>query len=181
MLSIVVGFIRKGSLRNLGRTPLRYFYLFCLPFFVFVAVSVIAVSISHKSLMPYIRMADIGQYVLLLTAIFLNFHMWEMWVVAAGTLANFTALAANGGTMPVSLGALKAAGLAGVLGSQPVRHAAMTPATHFKWLADIIPLRTSSLFLSQVFSIGDILIAVGIFILVQHYMCHPAKEPSTGG
>lgn len=179
LLSVVVGFIRKGRLRNLGRIPLRHFYLFCLPFLLFAAVSLI--SIGHKSWMPYIRIADVGQYVFLLIAIFLNFHMREMWLVAAGTLSNFTALAANGGMMPVSPQALETAGLVRALGSDPIRHALMTPATHLKPLADVIPVHTFSAFLSQVISAGDILIAIGLFILVQHYMCYPTKEASTSG
>ncbi|HET6456071.1 MAG TPA: DUF5317 domain-containing protein [Armatimonadota bacterium] len=181
VLSIIVGFIRKGSLRNLSRVPIRHFYLFCLPFLIFAAVSTIAVSMRHESLMPYIRPADICQYVILLAAIFLNFHMREMWVVGAGVLSNLAVLAANGGTMPVSMEALKRAGLAGALGSQPVRHAILTPETRLKPLADIIPVHTFSSFMSQVISAGDILIAIGLFILIQSYMCRPAKEPSTGG
>lgn len=180
VLSIVVGLIRKGSLRNLGRIPLRHFYLFCVPFLVFAVVSTIAVSTGHKSLMPYIHLADIGQYVILLAAIILNLHVWEMWLVGSGTLANSIVLTANGGAMPVSMHALKSTGLAGALGSQPVRHALMTPQTHLKWLADVIPVRTFSPFLSQVMSVGDVLISIGLFILVQHYICLPAKEPSTG-
>lgn len=179
LLSVVIGLIRKGSVRNLGRIPLRHFYLFCLPFLLFAAVSVI--SIGHKSWMPYIRMADIGQYVFLLIAIFLNFHMREMWLVAAGTLSNFTALAANGGMMPVSPQALESAGIAKALGSDPIRHALMTPTTHLKPLADVIPVHTFSPYLSQVISAGDILIAIGLFALAQHYMCRPPKEPSTSG
>lgn len=181
MLSIIVGFIRKGSLRNLGRVPLRHFYLFCVPFLIFVVVSAVAVSSGQKSLMPYIRIADIGQYAIVLAAILLNSHIREMWVVAAGTLANLTALAANGGVMPVSSQALETAGLAEALGSQPVRHALMTPETRLRPLADVIPVRTFSPFLSQVISVGDVLIAIGLFVLIQHYMCHPAKELSTGG
>lgn len=181
VLSIVIGLIRKGSLQNIGRIPLRHFYLFCVPFLVFAVVSTIAVSISHKSLMPYIHLADIGQYVVLLTAVCLNLHMREMFLVGAGTLSNLVVLAVNGGAMPVSSAALKAAGLAGALGSQPVRHSLMTPQTHLKWLADVIPLPTSSPFFSQVMSVGDILVSIGLFILIQHYIRHPAKEPSTGG
>lgn len=176
VLSVVIGFTRKGSLRNLGRIPLRHFYLFCVPFLLFAAVSGIALSAGQKSLMPYIRIADIGQHAVLLIAIFLNLHMREMWMVAAGTFSNFAALAANGGAMPVSMDALKSAGLAGVLGTQPVRHALLTPETRLKPLTDVIPVHTFSPFLSQVVSVGDLLIAVGLFILIQHYMCPPKAD-----
>ena len=176
VLSTAVGFVRKGSLRNLSGIPLRHFYLFVLPFVLFASVLAAGPARGTLSILPYVKVISIAQYVILLAAIALNVHIREMWVVGAGTFLNFASLAANGGVMPVGTTALRIAGLTQLLNSESARHVIMTPETRLKWLADIIPVPTFSPLLSQVISIGDLVIAVGIFLLVQRYMCRPATD-----
>lgn len=188
ILSIAVGFIRGGRLRNLGRTPLRHFYLFVLPFVLFAGAYLLLRSASDQPLVAYISVVNVAQYALLVIAIGLNLRVYGMPVIGVGTFFNFAAVAANGGMMPVSESAVRIAGLSQLLNStgtaQFVRHAIMGPETRLKLLGDIVPIPGFACFLPEVASIGDVLVAVGVFILVQRYMCRPesdAKECPPGG
>ena len=180
MISIVVGFARRGRLRSLGRIPLRHTFLFVLPFLLFAAI--VTIAHGNPDLKPFVKAGNVIQYVLLLTAIGLNLHVREMLVAGAGTFLNFIALAANGGMMPVSTVALKVAGLPNVMNGNAVRHVVLTPATHLKLLSDVVPVPLGSPYFSEVISVGDLFVAAAIFVLIQHYMCGkvPAKEPAAG-
>ena len=179
VISIIIGLLRKGSLRNLAGIPLRHTFLFILPFLLFGVI--ITLARTNPELRSLIRAGNVIQYVLLLAAIILNVRIREMLVVGVGTFMNFVALAANKGMMPVSMKALQVAGMQDALNGQPIRHALLTPETRLKWLTDVIPVPLGSPYLSEVVSPGDLLVAAAIFILVQRHMRAPshAKEPAT--
>src|SRR5581483_5559131 len=83
-----------------------------------------------------------------------------------GGLANFVAIIANGGVMPASRRALEIAGHAHVHG-----FANSTAVAHPKllFLGDVFAI-PPSVPLHNVFSIGDVLIVVGIFLAL-HRQC----------
>lgn len=181
ILSILVGLLRKGNLKNLDRIHLRGVYLFLVSMVIFGGVCAIALR-GNPQMVHYARLANIVQYVGLLTAIALNLNIREMWLVGLGTFMNFLVLTANGGVMPMSKTALRAAGLTQLLdpkmASRMVRHAVMTPDMRLKWLADIIGVGPFSFLptglanvVREVASIGDVFVAIAIFILIQRYMC----------
>jgi len=189
VLSILIGFARRGRLHNLGRAPLRYVYMFVPPFAILAGAEAIGFAKAVQAWQPYLMAANIIQYVTLLAAIALNFHIREMWLAGIGTFLNFLAIAANGGMMPMSTRALQIAGIRELLDperiSQFVRHAIMAPETRLKLLADVIPVPGFSIIITpQVASIGDLLVAVAVFLFIQRYMLAPAadlKEKPTGG
>jgi hypothetical protein len=96
-----------------------------------------------------------------------------LWLVALGGLSNLAAIGANAGVMPASEVALRAAGR--------VRHAGQflnstsLPKPHLEFLGDIFSVpRTWPL--ANVFSVGDVLLAVGALLLL-HSVCgsRPAR------
>lgn len=180
LISIILGLVRRGSVRNLARLPLRHTFLFILPLLLFGVIA--AVARGNPALKPFARAGNMAQYLVMLTAIMLNLHIREMLIAGFGTFLNFLALAVNNGMMPVSLNALRIAGMPNALTSDAVRHVAVTPETRLKWLTDVIPVPLGHPCLSEVASVGDALVAVAIFLLIQHYMCalSPVKEPSAG-
>ena len=98
----------------------------------------------------------IGSYVLLLVAAALNARIPGVPIVIAGIAANVAAVLANGGTMPVLPEAMRAAG-----GEHTTfNNSTATTEPHLAWLVDRwaapewIPA-------ANVFSVGDVLIAVG--------------------
>ncbi|MGB9587086.1 MAG: DUF5317 domain-containing protein [Armatimonadota bacterium] len=179
ILSILVGFVRRGKLQNLGRAPVRHVWLFGVAFLIMAAVETLGVSRHGGPLRSVIRSANIVQYVILLAAILANFHMREMWLAGFGTFLNALVVAVNGGTMPVSARALRVAGYEEMLRpevvSKFVRHSIMSSSTHLKLIADIIPIPKVLILPPQVLSIGDALVAVAVFIFVQRYMVSSGK------
>ncbi len=87
-----------------------------------------------------------------------------MWLVAAGLILNTIAMYTNGGQMPVSAAALKAAGLQDFLdfmrSSSDAVHGLIGPHTRLWFLSDIIPL---PLF-KKVISPGDAFIIIALLL-----------------
>jgi hypothetical protein len=95
-------------------------------------------------------------------AVLRNLRLPGMAIVAIGALSNLAAIAANGGFMPASAEALAAAGLDGAgdhTNSVVLDHPALQPLT------DIFAI-PASWPMANVFSVGDVLIGVGIVIVI---------------
>lgn len=177
ILSIIIAFARRGRLHGLSVIPLRKWYLFILPF-ALSAVVVAAGQIGNpEPRLLYIKIANVVQYILLLSAIAVNLHIREMWMIGVGTLCNALVVAANSGMMPVSAKALELAGMGYLLDPGQfdwnIRHVLMTVSTRLGFLADIIPVPGIGKIMPEVASIGDMLLAIGVFIIVQRYMRRP--------
>jgi hypothetical protein len=111
----------------------------------------------------------------MLAAIFLlrNRDVPFLWVIGAGGVLNFAAIAANGGVMPARPAALAAAGQdvgEGFSNSAPVADAQLA------FLGDVFAL-PAGLPLANVFSGGDVLIVVGALLLAQR-VCGSASSAS---
>lgn len=126
---------------------------------------------------------DLGPaiYILSTLAVFAavarNWRLTGMPVVAAGALSNLVAITANGGFMPADAGALERAGFGGP-GDHTNSVVLADPA--FRPLTDIYAL-PSGVPLANVFSVGDVLIGVGIVIVIVAAMRRgAASEPDPG-
>jgi hypothetical protein len=80
-------------------------------------------------------------------------------IVVVGAVANLAAIVANGGAMPASPGALQAlgAGIGANTNSVLVEHPALEPLTDVFATPAWLPM-------SNVFSVGDVLIGVGVAV-----------------
>jgi len=109
----------------------------------------------------------LASYSAVLGFVWCNRSLPGLWLIGLGGLSNLLAIAANGGVMPASADALRTAGRTateqGFTNSEVVAH----PRLGF--LGDVLPLPSWVPF-ANVFSIGDVLIAVGVFVLV-HGIC----------
>ncbi|PZN12566.1 MAG: hypothetical protein DIU69_03135 [Bacillota bacterium] len=174
-LAIMVGWLRGGRLGRLAGLPLRWVVLLPVPF-------VIRAMLLHPRAgeVPLLaQWAPVLQglaYGLLVFLSAVNLHLPGSSFLLAGTLANAVVILANGGRMPVSEAAVRiAAGgervtaLAVLHGERSLTHQLLTPDTRLPWLADILPLPRPFPFPS-VASLGDVLIAVGLFWLVLRSM-----------
>jgi hypothetical protein len=115
------------------------------------------------------------------------FNLWApgMPLVSLGILLNLLVIAANGGHMPTLLTNLPAAGhfeRLAVLqtGSSYNNSIALTEATRLPFLGDIFVI-PQPFPLANVFSVGDVLLAAGGFLLAAGVFCahrqHAAIEP----
>jgi hypothetical protein len=89
---------------------------------------------------------------------------------------NLLAIAANGGVMPARPGALRAAGLADA--SRAFANSAAVADPRLPWLGDWFAL-PESWPVSNVFSIGDVLLALGVLVGL-HVLCGSAPARRLG-
>jgi hypothetical protein len=98
-----------------------------------------------------------------------------MLVIGLGALCNVVAIAANGGVMPATPAALKAAGLDTKAGEFANSTVVSNPKLQF--LGDVFAIPDSWPIIDNVFSIGDVLIALGIVWLI-HGVCGSKLVPN---
>jgi MFS family permease len=96
-----------------------------------------------------------------------------LWLVGVGGLLNFLAIAANGGVMPASETAFATAGLS--VSEQAFANSAVAAAPRLRLLGDVFAL-PASWPLANVFSVGDVLIAVGAALALWR-LCHARVVP----
>jgi hypothetical protein len=109
----------------------------------------------------------IGTYVAVAAFVVANRRIPWVWLVALGGALNFVAIVANGGIMPATPRALKAAGM--VVDPAEFTNSGAVAHPHLQFLGDVFWL-PSSWPVSNVFSVGDVLILLGA-LLAMHCVC----------
>ncbi|MFM7224977.1 MAG: DUF5317 family protein [Actinomycetota bacterium] len=112
------------------------------------------------------RTLHLASYALIAGFLVANRHLTGIPVLAAGATTNLLAIAANAGVMPATAGAYARAGLTETAG---FASSAVLEAPRLLALGDVFAI-PASFPLHNVFSIGDVLIAVGA-LLVVHAAC----------
>jgi hypothetical protein len=95
-------------------------------------------------------------------AVLRNIRLTGIPIVALGSISNLAAISANGGAMPADAAALAIAGLDGAgshTNSVVLEHPALQPLTDIFALPAWLPF-------ANVFSVGDVLIGVGLVIVI---------------
>ncbi len=105
-------------------------------------------------------------YVLSTAAVFVavvrNWRLTGMPIVAAGALSNLVAITSNGGFMPADAGALA---MAGFDSSGDHTNSVVLADPAFRLLTDIFAL-PAWMPLANVFSVGDVLLGLGLVIVI---------------
>ena len=168
--AVVVALLRGGSLKNLGDVRIRWAWL---------ALAALAIQFTLIRLTPdWMGLARLFfplTHAAILAVAWGNRDLSGMRLFAAGVALNLIVMVANGGFMPVAPEALAQAGMIEDVQSVALytRRAASKglvlarDETALWWLADIIALRFP---IKTIFSVGDVLIAIGIFFFVQRAM-----------
>lgn len=102
-----------------------------------------------------------------------NRHIPGMLIVGLGAAFNLVAITANGGVMPASPRALE---IAGVVQTKGFVNSTALEEPKLQFLGDIFAIPDSVPILDNVFSIGDVIIAIGIVALV-HGVCGSKLVP----
>jgi len=167
-IGIVSGYLCGGRLSRLSRLRLRWTGLL---FTSLIIQLLIFPSFSVRPLFPYGTTWLHGlSYVLILLWLLANLKKPPICLIGLGAVGNFIALAVNGGRMPTSAAALRAAGLSSTA-DHLVDHGTygnvvlMGKATRLNWLGDSLYL-PRWIPLSTAFSIGDVLIFIGLVWLI---------------
>lgn len=176
ILSFIVGKIRKGSIRNLENLHINKWYIFVISFLLEI-VSLIFITRFNGSLSIFLEkkfpIIHIFTYLLLILGLIVNLKETGFKIVLCGTVLNFLPIVFNNGKMPVSIKALKYSNLYTELSllkeGRILTHILADESTKLIILGDIIPIPKPYPF-PKIISIGDILIALGLFVLIQNYM-----------
>ena len=159
-IAIALGLLCGGSLRRLSTLTLRRIELFYLA----ILVQLVAFPFAF---LPWTTSDQLGRalwlvsYGLLCCGALVNLEISGVPVVAAGMLSNIAAVLANSGHMPVLPQALRASGKSYLVHF----NSAADSTPNLPWLVDrwAVP---QWLHVGNVFSVGDVVIAVGAFALV---------------
>ena len=172
ILGLTVGLVSGGHLSGLSRLTFKWAW-------VFVAGLATQIALFSDPVTERIGALGVPIYVLstalVLTAVLANRAMPGMLVVALGAASNLTAIVANGGYMPASAEALAA------LGKVPktvYSNSALLPDPALGPLTDIFAL-PRWLPWANIFSIGDLLIGLGVILVIVVAMRRPGPQPES--
>lgn len=171
LVCLGVAFLRGGSLAALGEVRIRFgAVLVAAVLLKAVVYTPLAIQLLGNG--TWNRVGHLGIMLVLLAVILANRNLPGFWVIGLGILSNFLVLAANGGSMPVSIAGVERLGLPTdpALFHQQQGWAVIlvTEGAHLWFLGDII--LTPPFLPGKVLSIGDLLIAAGAFVFFQTVM-----------
>ena len=129
-----------------------------------LAIQIVIISVIPHRLPGIHAPAHIVSYLMAGTFFWLNRRIAGLWIIGVGGGLNFTAIAANSGVMPAAETAV-AASNAPTAAAGTFINSAPLAAPRLAFLGDVFSLPPSWP-LSNVFSIGDVVIVVGAFIAV---------------
>ena len=172
-VGIVAGFLLGGRLDRLGELRLRWAWLAVAGLVAQLLLFTDPIATSVGDLGPPIYVLSTAA---VLVAVVRNWRIPGMWLVALGAASNLLAIVANGGIMPASpeaVSALEPLGGEGFSNSVVVADPVLRPLTDIFALPPWLPF-------ANVFSIGDVLLGVGIAVVIASAMRHDAQpaEPA---
>ena len=157
-IGIGIGYLLGGRLDRLATLRLRWAPLVLIGLAVQVAIFSDPIGPLVAGAAPAIYVASTG---VVLAAVLRNLNIPGVAVVAIGAACNLAAILANGGYMPADPAALASIGgpATGVTNSIVLADPALRPLTDVFALPGWMPF-------ANVFSVGDVLIAIGIAVTI---------------
>ncbi len=176
ILAIAVAFFQGGKLSNFERFFLERVWAIITSFGIQFLISYAeGMGWAGAGGIPFTAAVSLHlfSYLLLFYALWANRSLRGMKPILLGTALNFAVIAANG-RMPISEKGLRFIGLEGYVENVlapdlGLRYVLLSSKTRLAFLGDIFVLPPPYP-RPAVFSIGDVLIVLGLFILVQHVM-----------
>lgn len=165
LIAVAIGYIRGGRLAGIVESSFRWSWT------VLAAIVIQLIIFSGFSWVEGLP-ATVGvalhlvSYLLVLVFIIANIRERAIAILGTGTLLNFLVIILNGGYMPTPAANFKGVQQAGEVNNNTML---ADSGTLLPWLGDIFHL-PSWLPLTNAFSIGDIFIAVGVFLYILKYM-----------
>ena len=166
-IGILAGLVVGGSVGNLSGFRFRWAALAVAGLLVQVVLFTPTGDQLAGASGPAIYVASTAA---VFVAVLRNIRLQGMAVVALGSVSNLVAIAANGGAMPADPGALAIAGLDGA--GEHTNSVVLAEPT-LRLLTDIFGIPAWLPF-ANVFSVGDVLIGVGIVIVIAAVMRRPS-------
>ena len=159
-VGIVIGLLIGGRLERLSQIRFEWAWLAVLGLVLQVVLFSTSIGASlGNGVGEALYVASTG---MVLVAVWRNLAVPGLAFVALGAISNLVAIVANDGVMPTTVGALTAAGLSvedSFSNSAVVENPVLAPLT------DIFAIPAGLPF-ANVFSVGDVLIALGIVVTI---------------
>lgn len=174
LIGLGLGVLLGGRVSGIGAIHFRWGWLAVLGFGIQVVLFSAPVTERIGSLGVPIY---VGSTALVLIALLRNASLPGLWIVALGAFANMAAIATNGGYMPAAPGALAVLGRSAETvysNSAVVAHPALEPLTDIFAIPHGIPF-------ANVFSVGDVLIGLGVAVAIVVAMKRAAAAPEPAG
>jgi hypothetical protein len=155
ILAILSPVLAGGDLRRLGDLRFRGSWVVL----VALVAQVVVISVIPGENRTALASVHLATYAAAGWFVVMNRRVPGILVVAVGAASNALAIAANGGQLPASRGALQRAGLH--LNPHEFVNSGVLAHPHLAFLGDVFAT-PASLPLANVFSIGDLLILCGV-------------------
>lgn len=175
LVALAVGLARGGKFANLAGLHIRWRAMIIAGFLLQVLIfsDVWQKRADLNSLTSAVYVLSLA---LLQIALVANLRLPGLKLITLGFFSNVLVIALNGGYMPSAPDARALAGRVPLQPGQVVSNSiGMGADTRLFFLGDIFALPWPS-FLRNVFSIGDVLIALGAFYLIVSAMSSPTPE-----
>jgi hypothetical protein len=172
LVAIVIGLVTGGRLSRLASLKVRLWWLALAG----LVIQVVLFSPAFADIGAVGPVVYVASSLAVLAAVVANLNLPGAVLVLLGGVANQVAIISNGGYMPTTAEALEMAGLAPTVGYSNSRELA---APAFGWLTDIYALPAWVPF-ANVFSLGDVLIGLGIAWLALRTMHADPSDAAKG-
>jgi hypothetical protein len=159
VIGLAIGLVGGGRIASIGDIRFRWAPLILVGFGAQVLLFSDAVAARVGDLGPALY---VGSTLLVVIAVVRNRSIPGLPLVAVGAACNFSAIVANGGFMPASPGAMAALGKSAPTiysNSAVVAQPALAPLTDIFALPSWLPWH-------NIFSIGDVILAVGVAMAI---------------
>jgi hypothetical protein len=165
-LSIIIGYILKGSVKNIDSSKIRGLYLVFAAFIIeFLIVMSMKKGLLNRGVLTYLL--DLIMYGLLFQFIYINRKNVYIVLMGIGFILNAIPIFLNGGAMPVSAEAAVYAGIIPDIKSARLSteglYTLIDSNTKLWFLGDIIPRKYPR---GIVFSIGDVISVIGLALFI---------------
>ncbi|HEX2195057.1 MAG TPA: MFS transporter [Candidatus Limnocylindria bacterium] len=182
ILALIVGALAGGGLPRLGELKLRWLWVLVLA--LALRVTVMLLRQNDVAVDLPLGWGVVAAYVLIFVFLWGNWRVPGLQVAAVGIAINFLAVLLNGGRMPIWPGAYVAAGFAPGEITADAFHFLLYTGSVAEFVArggifgDVVPLPLPVI--RDVVSIGDVLLAMGIFWTIVYSMTRPEAPMRPG-
>ncbi len=173
-LAVVTVPLFRGRLAALAEIRFRSGWLLA----VSIGIQVLIISVAPGPRTPLREVAYVGSYVVATAFLWVNRRVSGLWLVGVGAALNLLVIAVNGGVMPAAAHALVRAGLPVAL-PRFFTNSILVANPRLAFLGDIFAI-PASWPLSNVFSAGDVCIALGAALTI-HRATGSQLTPSAAG
>jgi hypothetical protein len=187
IVSIVIALLRGGRFATLAQVPVRWGILAVAAFAIQALFMYQTPSQKAPGIWSWQEWLFLASHLVLMAMVWANRNLRGVKLIGLGLILNLAVMIANGGWMPVTPEAVVKVGYAGLAPSLETgmrlysSKNIILPAeqTRLQFLSDIFVL-PRPFPVPSVFSPGDVVVALGVWTLIQSAMLGREGDPRSG-